>query len=204
LILERAAELAVEKAREMAIGLVRVVRVGPVSSAAAVTGGIALGPMAGFALGPGHSWSLALPSEAGLPVVVDSGLMGCEAALKPSADRARKASPQSPAPDGFAGLHEGLALAALVLLPPGCSLVAAVSIPTFEPLTTFQERLSATWEGQSGAAGRLLPASWDAQRRKAREQGISIPVPARKSLSEWSRRLVVEFPKPYDADASST
>ena len=84
LVLERAAELAVETARETAVGLVRVDHVGPIGSAAAIAAGIALGPMAGLVLGPNRLWSMGLPSEAGLPVVVDSGLANAAGAGKPA------------------------------------------------------------------------------------------------------------------------
>src|SRR5262249_33986287 len=96
LLLERAAELAVEKARETAVGLVRVGQLVAVRSVAAVTAGIAVGPMAGLVVGPNRLWGIALPSGAGLPVVIDSAL-GAAPGTGKSAPLSRQAYSVQPA-----------------------------------------------------------------------------------------------------------
>ncbi len=202
LLLERAAELAVEKARETAVGLVRVDHVGPVNSAAAVVAGIALGPMAGLVFGPNRLWSMALPSEAGLPIVVDSGLAGSEVAGKtPEARTAGKSTKHSVsrrggAAAGFDGL-EALWLGAEVFRPADSWILAAVSVTVWEPLAAFHERVAAAVQDLDEAPGRLLPRVWDAQRREAHDRGIAVPAPAWKSLNQWAQRLAVEIPSPF-------
>ena len=168
LLLERAAELAVETARETAVGLVLVDRVGPIRSAAAVTAGIALGPMAGLVLGPNRLWSLGLPSEAGLPVVVDSGLAAASGPAKPGGARTPADSPKSTASRrtgtvSAIDLLDGLGLGTEVLVPAGGWLVAAVSAAAVEPLAAFHQRVAAAWHGRDEAPGRLLPDDWDAR-----------------------------------------
>ncbi len=168
LIMERAAELAVETARETAVGLVRVERVGPIASAAAIVGGIALGPMAGLVLGPNRLWSMGLPSGAGLPVVVDSGLVAAMAAVKPGSSRTRDDSSKTAASrrTGSApsiDVLDGLRLGAEVLIPAGGWLVAAISVAAVEPLSAFHHRVAAGWFGRDEAPGRLLPDAWDAR-----------------------------------------
>jgi LDH2 family malate/lactate/ureidoglycolate dehydrogenase len=199
LLLERAAELAVEKAREAAVGLVRVSHLGEFRSAAAVTAGIAVGPMAGLALGPGRLWSMAVPSEAGLPFVVDSGLSTADANGKHGAGRSATDSSRQPASrrdlPSSALLH-GLGLGAAVLVPEDCWLVAAVSVLALEPLATFHERVAQALRGVAGTPGRLLPDLWDRRRRDAHEHGVAIPEPAAKSLKTWAQRLAVEPPTP--------
>jgi LDH2 family malate/lactate/ureidoglycolate dehydrogenase len=199
LLLERAAELAVEKARETAVGLVRVAHVGAVGSAAAVSAGVALGPMAGFALGPHGLWSIALPSHAGLPVVIDSGLTAAVGTGNSGAARPAPRSTKPPAsrPDASAVL-EGLRLGAEVLVPEDGWLVAAVSVSVLEPLTTFHHRVAAAWKGLPAAPGRLLPDAWDAHRRDAREHGVAIATPVWRLLNEWARRLAVDVPRPFE------
>ena len=209
LMLERAAELAVEAARETAVGLVRVDHVGPIDSAAAVVAGIALGPMAGLVVGPNHLWSMGLPSDAGLPVVVDSGLAAATSAGKSgrgrSPDEALKPAPSrrtgtSPAID----LLDGLRLATEVLIPAGGWLVAAVSVAAVEPLSAFHQRVASARYGLDEAPGRLLPDAWESHRRTARADGVAIASPAWKSLNQWAQRLAVEVPgplvKPVEAD----
>jgi LDH2 family malate/lactate/ureidoglycolate dehydrogenase len=193
--LERAAELAITTAREMTVGLVRVAQVGRVGSAAPVTAGIALGPMAGFALGPNGLWSIALPSASGLPFVVDAGMAAVEGVGKPGSPRVKADSPKSQAPPGLTAVFDGLALGAEILLVGGSWLIAAVSIPALEPLTTFQERVGAALEGLASTPGQLLPTTWDAHRREIQEHGVPIAPGAWKSLNHWAHRLGVEVPK---------
>jgi LDH2 family malate/lactate/ureidoglycolate dehydrogenase len=199
LLLERAAELAVEKARETAVGLVRVARLTAVRSVAAVTAGIAVGPMAGWVVGPNRLWGMALPSGAGLPVVIDSGLAAASGTGKSAALAAQDDASQ-PAKLGRHASHllESLGMAAEVLLPDQGWLVAAVSVPALEPLTTFHERVASALGGRTEAPGRLLPQAWDTHRRAAREQGVPLAAPAWKSLGDWARRLAVDLPRPVD------
>ena len=198
LLLERAAELAVETARETAVGLVRVDHVGPNRSAASVAAGIALGPMAGLVLGPNRLWSMGLPSEAGLPVVVDSGL-AADRARVPATRRADSARPSASRRAGSGSaidLFDGLRLATEVLIPAGGWLVAAVSVAAVEPLSRFHQRVAAAWDGLDEAPGQLLPDAWDARRREVFVRGIAIALPAWKSLNQWAQRLAVEVPGP--------
>jgi LDH2 family malate/lactate/ureidoglycolate dehydrogenase len=204
LIMERAAELAVETARETAVGLVRVDHLGPIESAAAVAAGIALGPMAGLVLGPNRLWSMGLPSEAGLPVVVDSGLAAATSPAKPGVSRTPADSPKATSsrrqgPIAAIDLFDALRLGTEVLIPAGGWLVAAVSVAAVEPLAAFHQRVAAAWFERDEAPGRLLPHAWEAHRREARTRGIAIAPPAWKSLNEWARRLTVEVPDPLDS-----
>jgi LDH2 family malate/lactate/ureidoglycolate dehydrogenase len=202
LLLERAAELAVEKARETAVGLVRVDHLRPVGSAAAVAAGIALGPMAGLIFGPNRLWSLALPCEAGLPVVIDSGLAGSEVAGKPQATRTPGKAPKPPSsrPEGLLpgfDRWEALWLGSEVFRPAESWVIAVVSATAWEPLSAFHERVAAAVQDLDETSGRLVPRFWDARRRAAHECGIAVPAPAWKSLNQWARRLAVEIPRPF-------
>ncbi len=177
LVLERAAGMAVEKARDAAVGMVRVVGAGPMESTAAVAAGIAIGPMAGAVLGPGRSWSLALPSEGGLPMILDTGL----AAL----GERRLARPSR---------LEGFWAASEVLVPEGGWLLMAVSVPALESLTAFDRRLAEVAGRLGEAPGRLLPETWEVRRREARSRGVTVGASAWKSLVEWARRFAIEVP----------
>lgn len=204
LVLERAAELAAEKARESAVGLVRVIGAGPIRSAAPVASQIAVGPMAGAVLGPGRYWGLALPSQGGLPLVIDSGLSAAEAGGQAQARPAgrRGSGPSrspSPGPNGpvpASSLLEAFWLGTEVLVPEGSWIVAAVSIPALEAFASFDHRLAAVAGGMTPAPGRLLPAAWEARRREARHQGVAVEPAAWKSLVESARRLAVAVPDP--------
>ncbi len=202
LLLERAAELAVEKARETAVGLVRVDHVRPIRSAAAVAAGIALGPMAGLVFGPNRLWSTALASEAGLPIVIDSGLADCGVAGKVHESRTSRKSAKNALPrrggsaPGFDRL-EALWLGAEVFRPADSWILAAVSVTAWEPLTAFHERVAAALPDLAEIPGRLVPGLWDTQRREVHERGIEVPASAWKSLSQWARRLAVEIPSPF-------
>jgi LDH2 family malate/lactate/ureidoglycolate dehydrogenase len=200
LLLERAAELAVEKARETALGLVRVTRVAAVPSVAAVTAGIALGPMAGVVVGPNQLWGMGLPSGTGLPLVIDSALAGApEAGKLATRPPHHDASQPGTSRRDPSALLETLGIATDVLLPDQGWLVAAVSVPALEPLTTFHARVAAALSERTEAPGRLLPQTWDAHRRAARAQGVPLAAPAWKSLADWARRLAVDLPRPVSA-----
>lgn len=177
LVLERAAGIAVEKAREAAVGMVRVVGTGPMASTAAVAAGIAVGPMASAVLGPGRSWSLALPTEGGLPMILDTGLA--------AAGERRPARP--PKLEGFWAASE-------VLVPEGGWLLIVVSVPALESLAAFDRRLGEVASGLAEAPGRLLPDAWEARRLEVRSRGVAVGASAWKSLVEWAGRLHVETP----------
>jgi LDH2 family malate/lactate/ureidoglycolate dehydrogenase len=207
LILERAAELAAEKARDAAMGLVRVVGVGPVRSAAPVAAGVAVGPMSGWVVGPDRCWSMALPSPAGLPLVVDSGLSSVEVEGKPGpAGGAGRRASDSPKPsptdrDGppaASALLEAFWLGAEVLVPERGWLVAAVSVTALEPLSAFHERVAAAGRGMlaTPGPGRLLPEDWEAHRRRAREEGVMVTPAAWKSLAHRARQFSIGVPDP--------
>ena len=181
LVLERAARMAVEKARDAAVGMVRVVGTGPMDSTAAVAAQIAIGPMAGAVLGPGRSWSLALPSEGGLPMILDTGLAA-------SGER-RSARPSRP---------QGFWAASEVLVPEGGWLLLAVSVPALESLAAFDRRLAEVAGGLGEAPGRLLPDAWEVRRREARSWGVAVGASAWKSLVEWAGRFDVEVPAAID------
>ncbi len=182
LVLERAAAMAVEKARDAAVGMVRVVGAGPVESTAAVAAGIAIGPMAGAVLGPGRSWSLALPSEGGLPMILDTGLaaLGKRQLVRPSP-------------------REGFWAASEVLVPEGGWLLIAVSVPALESLAAFDRRLAEVADRLGEAPGRLLPKTWEVRRREARSRGVTVGASAWTSLVEWARRFAIEVPAAIDA-----
>jgi LDH2 family malate/lactate/ureidoglycolate dehydrogenase len=178
LILERAAGLAAEKAREAGVGLVRIAHVGPTGPAAVVAAELAIGPQAALILGPGPSWSVAMPSETGLPAVFDS-------ALHPAED-SRPSPPAWP---------DELGPWAAVLAPDEGWLIAAVSIAAWEPLLAFHARVKQVLGEQGGnaqpRAGQLLPAVWEAHRRVVREHGVPLPASVRKELIPWAERLGV-------------
>ncbi len=199
LILERAAELAVETARETTVGLVRVDRLGPMSSAAAVASGIALGPMAGLIFGPNRLWSMGLPSESGLPVVVDSGLSSTVVAGKSMGARSAGDSPKPSRRAGTApavDLLEVLRIGTEVFMPGDGWLVVAASVGVLQPLTAFHQRVASVSDGLDEVPGRLLPIPWDARRREALAHGIPVESPAWSSLKDWAQRLSVEIPGP--------
>ncbi len=184
------------------MGLVRVDHLRPLGSAAAVVAGIALGPMAGLAFGPNRLWSMALPSEAGLPVVIDSGLAGPEVAGKPHPPRTPGKAAKHPVSrpgesvPGFDRL-EALWLGSDVFRPAESWILAAISVTAWEPLSAFHERVVAALHDQDETPGRLVPHVWDARRHEAHERGIVVPASAWKSLSQWARRLAVEIPGPF-------
>ncbi len=187
------------------MGVVRIVGIGPVRSAAPVSATIAIGPMAGWVLGPDRCWSMALPSQGGLPLVVDSGLSDDGAGEKPGSPRTagrRASDPPRPAssrrdgPIPASTLLEGFWLGAEILLADGGWLVAAVSIPALEPLATYHERFVADGHEMAPAPGRLLPEAWESRRREARQKGVIVEPEAWKSIAHWARRLSVDVPDP--------
>ena len=175
LVLQRAAELASEKARECGAGLVRVVNAPATGSAAGVAAEVALGPAAALILGPGASWTVALPSAEGLPVVFEPAL---------ASELGGKAGRSSAAKVGAArqALAPLLAPWTAVLAPGEGWLVAALSITAMESLSTFHERVADTLHGLDEADGLLLPAPWEARRCEARRVACpSAPQAGRRS-----------------------
>jgi hypothetical protein len=177
LILERAAGLAVEKAREAGVGLVRVAHLGPTGPAAFVAAELAIGPQAALILGPGPSWSLAMPSDRGLPAVYDSSLH--------VAERAHHSPP---------AWRDGVGPWAAVLVPDEGWLIAAVAIAAWEPLLAFHSRVKEALGDQEGGPrpGQLLPEAWETHRRDIREHGVPVPAAVRNQLLPWAERLGVQ------------
>jgi LDH2 family malate/lactate/ureidoglycolate dehydrogenase len=203
LVLGRAAELAIEKAREAAVGLVRISGVGPIPSAAPVAAGIAIGPMAGWVVGPNHCWSLALPSQGGLPLVVDSGLAGIEprertdsagGAGRRASQRPKTTSSGRDGPASASTLLEGFWLSTEILIPDGGWHVAAISVSAMESLTSWHDRLAAVAARMHPAPGRLLPEAWESRRRQVHQDGVVVDAVAWKSLVQWAHRFSVEVP----------
>jgi LDH2 family malate/lactate/ureidoglycolate dehydrogenase len=189
LVLERAAGLASEKARECGAGLVRVVNAPATGSAAGIAAEVALGPAAALILGPGASWTVALPSAEGLPIVFEPAL---------ASELGGKAGRSNAAKVGAArqALARLLAPWAAVLAPGEGWLVAALSITAMESLSTFHERVADTLHGLDEADGLLLPTPWEARRCEARARGVSVRAASWKALQTWADRLAVEVPVP--------
>jgi hypothetical protein len=210
LILERAAELAIEKAREAAVGLVRIVGVGSVPSAAPIAAGIAIGPMAGWVQGPDGCGSMALPTPAGLPLVIDSGLAavkegagptgkpGSAAASGRRASDSKAASSRRDGPVPASSLLPAFWLGAELLVPEGGWLVSAVSVTAMEPLSTFRDRVADARERLADAAGPggLLPEDWEVHRRRVQQQGVHVEPAAWKALVHRAHRLAIDVPGP--------
>jgi LDH2 family malate/lactate/ureidoglycolate dehydrogenase len=184
LVLARAGELAVEKARDAGVGLVRVVNLAPSGPATVVAAEIAIGPAVGLVLGPGPSWSLAFPSEEGFPAIFDATL-GANALKKPA--RGSKHS-----------LASLVGPWASVLATETGWLAAAIAVTAMEPLTTFQERVTAVLKADGNGSGRLDPDDWEARRRDVREHGVAIEPAVWKRLKHWAGRTQIETPEPCD------
>lgn len=195
LTLARAGELAIEKARDAGTGLVRVTNIGPTGPAAAVAADMSVGPVLAFLLGPGPALSLAVPTDEGLPAVYDSALAaGGEAGSR--GKRAGRSAKPSPL--------EAWEPWASVVVPEGDWLVSATGVKSIEPLAGFQARVGSRMKGLEESAGRLLPASWEARRRAAREHGVGVTEAVRARLNHWAERLGVPLLTPAtDASASA-
>lgn len=178
LILARAGELAVEKARDAGTGLVRVTRLGPMGPAAAVASDMAVGPVVALLLGPGPSWTIALPSDEGLPALHDSAL----ANSNPPKKGGRGARPA--AVDAWASW-------ASVIVPDGDWLVAAIGVKAIEPLSAFQARVGARFAGAEPGDNGLAPVALEARRREVREHGAAVTEAVQTRLNEWAARFGV-------------
>jgi LDH2 family malate/lactate/ureidoglycolate dehydrogenase len=199
LLLERAAELAIEKARETAVGVVRLTHVRCSRSAAPLAAAIAVGPMAGLVMGPSRSWSVALPSDSGLPLVLDPSLRAAgEAGARLTARASTETTRHAPSLRDVAGfaLADGLGLAAELLVAESSWLVAAISVPALEPLASFHERTASAWHGLKETPTMLPPDRWDVLRRETREHGVTIAAADWKPLDAWAERLGVPAPPP--------
>lgn len=180
LVLARAAEIAVEKARDVGVAIVRVSGVGPTGPAAEAAAEVAIGPYLAVIIGPRPSWTLALPSAAGLPLVFDSLLVG-------------DAEPAEALRE-VAGTFwaDSLGTWARVLAPGRDWLLLVAAVTAIEPLASFHERVACVQaEPEKSASGWLLPASWEERRRKLREQGLQLPVEVVRQLNEEAARLGV-------------
>ena len=174
LVLAKAAGIASEKARDVGVGIVRVTNLGFSAPAAPIAAELAVGPFLAAVAGPGPSWALALPMPEGLPAVYDS-------ALDDSAEAPAWLGGWSPWIGALAGA-DGWAILALA--------VAAI-----EPLTTFQDRVAASFAGKADEGpGRLSPVPWDARRKLAREKGVGLDEAASAGLRAWADRLGVPWP----------
>ncbi len=178
LILTRAGEIAAEKAREVGVGLVRLVNLGHAGPAAGVAAEMAVGPMIAGVLGPSPSWSLALPSENGLPAVFDSAL--AEPREGKAAKRPAWADVMAPWASALVSGEEWLVL--------------AVAVTALESLAAFQERVTAATAGAGEGSGRLLPGTWEATRREARARGVRIDPDAWAELSRRAEKLGMSAP----------
>ncbi len=190
LILSRAGELAVEKARDAGVGLVRVHDVGPTGPAAGVAAEMAIGPVVAVVQGPGPSWSLALPSDEGLPAVFDSAMVEVPARSKGTGRASKAPPPPSVLPWAAA------------LVPEGGWLVAAIGLPALEPLVHVPGARRRRHEGPARGPGRLPPITWEGRRRAAREHGVEVGASSWKALQRRADRLGVEPPGPRIADSS--
>ena len=168
LILARAAGLAVEKARDVGLGAVRVENLGPAGPPAAVAAEAAIaGPEAAAVLGPGPCWALALPSPAGLPLVIDPSLN----------------APDSPPPAPLAPWS--------LLVPAGGWLILALGIRSLESLNAFHERVAS-----SSPLGLLSPDAWDSRRRAILDHGLAPDPDAFAELARRAAALDLPSPKP--------
>ncbi|GAC1469294.1 MAG: hypothetical protein NVSMB9_12960 [Isosphaeraceae bacterium] len=185
LVLARAGELAIEKARDTGVGLVRLLNVMAPASAASIVAEMATGPFWAWIVGPGNRWSIAVPGEGGLPVLFDPALATGEKSRKGAT------SPTSPpVPESVIGLW------ASMLTPDEGWLVAAVSIPSMEPLPSFQARVASVIQGREKAQGLLLPEQVESFREQVRRQGLSLSPGTWKNLLRWADRFGVEPPAP--------
>jgi LDH2 family malate/lactate/ureidoglycolate dehydrogenase len=182
LILARAAAIAGEKARDVGTAVVRVTNLGPAGPAAAVAAEMAIGPEIGWIVGPGPSWSLALPSAEGLPVVFESAWSGSSPTGSPPESLAKMVAPWP----SLATEDEWV--------------IGAVAVAALEPLSAFHERVSAALQGQDGHPGLLLPNRWEAHRSHAREHGVAIRRDLMADLSRWAERLRITTELPAALD----
>jgi LDH2 family malate/lactate/ureidoglycolate dehydrogenase len=153
-VLARAAEIAMQKARETGAAVVRVANLPADGPTAEVAAEVSLGPYLTTIVGPGPSWTLALPTANGLPLVYDSALAG------------------GGTPDPLAAAWLGSLGASLV--PGDGWLISVIAIHAVESLAAFQERMAALAGEVAGRPGWLVPEAWEAARRAVREEGIRL------------------------------
>ncbi len=182
LVLGKGAEIAAEKARDVGVGLVRVENIGTVGSAAEVACGVAVGPFAAVIVGPDPSWTVAIPSLAGLPAVFDSALGKADSSLL------KLIAEIAPWVSTFA-TGEGW-------------IIGVISITSLESVSSFQERVARTIEGYGNGQPKgkrwLMPEELEAGRIAGREGGVPIPIGSWKPLVAWAERLGVTPPTPAE------
>jgi LDH2 family malate/lactate/ureidoglycolate dehydrogenase len=188
LLVERGTGLAVEKAREAGVGLVRLMHVGPPGPAAGLAAEMAIGPFIASIVGPGASWTWALPSRQGLPVVLDSALADTAEIPPPTT------SPPRPVPGAWGPIPWSILLAA----GPEAGethadgwLIVALSVTAWEPLTAFHDRVDTALAAEPSRPGLIRPDAWDARRRDIRERGVPIASAVRRELAGWAELLGV-------------
>ena len=177
LVLAKAAGIAAEKARDVGLGIVRVTGLGPTGPAAPVAADLAVGPFLAAIVGPGPSWTVAVPTAEGLPILHDSRLGPPEAGGEVPAWL--DAWPLWAG--AVSGGEEGWAILAL-------------NLPALEPLVGFRERVAAMAPPAPRGVGSLSPPAWEASRREALDRGVPLDDRGSAGLRAWADRLGVAWP----------
>ena len=180
LALEKASGIASEKARDVGIGIVRVRNLGQAGPSSPVAADLAIGPFVAMIAGPGPSLALAMPAPGGLPVVFDSALDQEAVNGQETASFEGWMTAWSPWSSSLAG-DDGW-------------LILAFSVASMESLTSFHDRVAASFRGSNEWRGGLRPESWEARRREARERGILLDQASLDGLKGWAERLQVPWP----------
>ncbi|CAN5893442.1 hypothetical protein BH23PLA1_BH23PLA1_40300 [soil metagenome] len=192
IVLDRAAEVAGQKARDTGLGLVRVSGLLPGGPAAPIAAALAIGPLVGLVLGPGPEQAIALPTAEGLPLVYDS-ILEVDQGERPEAEAN---DDREPIATDLAGLVAPWAL----LAEPGEVIVVALAVSALEPLSSFQERVSAACEVRGDrrvgphSSGWLAPREWEARRRAVREHGLGLPSAVEEALRKRAEAAGLSFP----------
>lgn len=176
-VLARAMGIAVEKAREGGLGLVRVVGAvaAPPVQAAAIVAEAAIGPSVALAVGPGPSWSIAVPTSEGLPVIHDTALHG-------------RKRPNSIGDWGALSTWAGLLLSG-----PGDWLIGALRVDAFDAPDALRARVDAATHGPN-VPGLLGPGVWRSRRERIVERGVPMTGEDHARLSSVAERHGVSLP----------
>jgi LDH2 family malate/lactate/ureidoglycolate dehydrogenase len=179
LVLIRAGELASQKAGETGIGLVRVVGLkGEATPSAPVLAEMALGPNLALALGPGAAWGMAIPSQGGLPAVLDSSL------------GPKGAKPRGKAPAALRDLVPGAGW----LAGEDSVVIGAIQFSAFDDAERFQERMAMIFDGWANQAGLFLPETFAKARQRAAGEGLAVEEEAWRKLGRAAELHGVERP----------